>query len=332
MESGEKETPADCARRGDSREIAPLETSPTGCVKGCRNVPNDETSIDPAQVVACLETLIGRENVSEAYVRFRIKLHRAQNAVCQELTGRSPGPSPLAFALKKTDRKPVVDADTMPLDRGLLAKLLADLFDALSGPDHRSEDIARLSAAATDDPDLLEELARAAAFGPERELLESLSARLEASADGLVFFGRVLAAPFVTEAVRRLKQRFVQPPEPSGHCGWCGSPPGLAKLRRDDGRRILFCSLCGQNWQFARLSCPFCEQEDGLECLSIDTIDRCSIETCGRCRNYLKTVDERKLPQDEPFIPLVHAVATLHLDLIAQREECQRAMPYAAIR
>ncbi len=292
---------------------------------------NDETSIDPARVVACLQTLIGRENVPEAYVRFRIKLLRAQSAVCQELTGRPPGPSPLASALKRTDRKPVVDADTMPLDRSLLAKLLADLFDALGGPDHRSEDLARLSAAATLDSDLLEELARAAAFGPEGELLASLSSRLEASTDGLVFFGRVLAAPFVTEAARRLKQRIEQPPEPSGHCGWCGSPPGLAKLRRDDGRRILFCSLCGQNWQFARLSCPFCRQEGALECLWVDTIDRCSIEDCNRCRNYLKTVDERKLPEDEPFIPLVHAVATLDLDLIAQREGCQRAMPYAAI-
>jgi formate dehydrogenase maturation protein FdhE len=293
---------------------------------------NDESSIDPARVLAGLETLIGRENVSEAYVRFRIELLRAQDAALQGLAMRSRGPSPLAFATKRTDRNSAVDMSTMPLDRTLLARLLADLFDALGGPDHRSEDLARLSAASMDDPDLLEELARAAAFGPEAEYLESLSSRLEASTDGLVFFGCVLAAPFVTEAVRRLKRHRVEPPEPSGHCGWCGSPPGLAKLRRDDGRRVLFCSLCGQNWPFARLSCPFCQREDALERLRVDTGDRCSIDACSRCRNYLKTVDERNLPAAEPLIPLVQAVATLHLDLVAEREGYQRAMPYAAMQ
>ena len=55
------------------------------------------------------------------------------------------------------------------------------------------------------------------------------------------------------------------------------------------------------------------------------------IETCEKCKRYIKVLDERRLALDEETIMLVADVATLHLDLLAEREGYKRRMPYTAL-
>jgi FdhE protein len=104
----------------------------------------------------------------------------------------------------------------------------------------------------------------------------------------------------------------------------------LAKLRREDGRRILYCGLCGTSWESTRLACPWCGTPDreALNLLRLSEGDPRWIETCESCRGYIKTVDERKLPFGETIIPVVEETATLHLDLLAEREGYIRRLPY----
>jgi len=194
------------------------------------------------------------------------------------------------------------------------------------------DDLSRLSAAADDDSRLLEQLARQAAFGGDMGALEKLSDRLGVALEPLLFYGRMLAAPFVSVAVEPLEQTGLPPPRSSACCPYCGSPPGLATLEREDGKRVLCCSLCGEDWEFARLECPFCGNQGELDVLSVDGDDPYSIESCSTCKGYLKTVDRRKLPEDHPVVPLVETIATLYLDLIAETEGCSRGLPYAALR
>jgi formate dehydrogenase maturation protein FdhE len=52
------------------------------------------------------------------------------------------------------------------------------------------------------------------------------------------------------------------------------------------------------------------------------------IETCEACRGYVKIVDERKLPEGERVLAVVEEAATLHLDLLAEREGYVRRVPY----
>ena len=52
------------------------------------------------------------------------------------------------------------------------------------------------------------------------------------------------------------------------------------------------------------------------------------VETCEGCKGYIKTVDERKLPEDETVLSVVEEAATLHLDLLAEREGYIRRVPY----
>lgn len=291
----------------------------------------ENTSLfEPANIIRSLDKLLSQERVSGDYIRFRKDLFMAQRSVYDVLARSAPS---WAANLEKRSRS--IKPGDVPFDRGLLSKLLEDLSTALRKAARSRGDLTRLSVAAADRPGLLEELARKAAFGPDHESLAVLSDSLGSDHEALLFFGRVLGAPFVTEGVRRLKQRCTEAPKAFGDCPWCGSPPGLAKLKREQhekGKRVMFCSLCAETWELARLRCPFCASQQGLGVLSVELDDPCTVETCDRCKGYLKTVDERKMPKDQAVIPLVATTASLHFDLIAEKEGYTIGLPYAALQ
>jgi formate dehydrogenase accessory protein FdhE len=295
------------------------------------------------EALARLEALTGQSHVSEAYIRFRIDLLKAQRAVRQALAGAgspSSPPRPGGEATagqggeRSTQPQPALRPDVVLFDPGLLRSLFSAICTSAAQHGRQTEDIQRLAAAAKDRPPLLEELARKAAFGPDMESLESLARQLNMVVDALLFVGRALAAPFVAEGVRRIATRpggVTGTTEAPGRCGMCGSPPAIATLRREDGRRILTCGLCGTGWEFTRLACPCCGTRDreALSLLRVAEADPRWIETCDACMGYIKTVDERKLPVGETIIPVVEETATLSLDLLAEKEGYIRRLPYA---
>ncbi|HUW82409.1 MAG TPA: formate dehydrogenase accessory protein FdhE [Phycisphaerae bacterium] len=296
---------------------------------------------EPDRTLAQLEALIGRDYVSTEYVRFRIDLLKGQWAVRQAFAQASSagGKQDRTQGTDDTHRVQaalVLDEAALALDPRMLASLFEAICPAIRKDDRQSADVQTLLAAVEKKPALLGELVRNSAFAPDGEHLVLLSERVGASVEALLFFGRALAAPLLTE----LASRTARKPEsdtsssgPPGCCGLCGSPPGMAKLRRDDGKRILHCSLCDGAWAFSRLECPFCgNREHGtLSYLRANETDPWWVETCEKCKQYIKVVDDRRLALDEETIMLVEDVATLHLDLLAEREGYKRRMPYTAL-
>jgi FdhE protein len=98
----------------------------------------------------------------------------------------------------------------------------------------------------------------------------------------------------------------------------------MAKLRREDGKRILECSLCNTQWVFKRLRCPFCGNEDA-DTLGFFFVEEATyrVDKCDKCKRYIKTVDERKKPEGGLRALLVEDVATLYLDMLAAKEGYQ---------
>jgi formate dehydrogenase accessory protein FdhE len=285
-----------------------------------------EGSVD--EIVVRLEALIGEPHVSEAYVRFRLDLLRAQRDVRRRLEegGVPAAPCPLLTA-----RPPLRPGD-VPFPAALLDALLHALQGAAAVHGQATEDLRRLGAAAAADPAMLPALAETAAFGADPDGMDSLARRLGIYVDALLFVGRVLAAPCVAAAVAvRTGDPAGNPKEVEPHrCGACGSAPSVARLRRADGRRILTCGLCGSEWETARLACACCGTREGvhLGVLRLTDADARWVETCEACKGYIKTVDERRLPEGERVFPVVEEAATLHLDLLAEREGYIRRVPY----
>lgn len=103
------------------------------------------------------------------------------------------------------------------------------------------------------------------------------------------------------------------------YCYVCGSPPDMAVLRGDGGKRYLYCRLCDTEWWYARLKCPFCSNEDAekLVSLSLESDPASMIHACTACNRYLKVFDARL--HDDLFLEL-EDLRTAHLDELARTE------------
>lgn len=106
-----------------------------------------------------------------------------------------------------------------------------------------------------------------------------------------------------------------------GYCPICGKEPKIGEIRRDeDGKRYLFCHQCGYKWNFRRIKCPFCgnEEQHSLAYFAVEGEERYHVDVCNKCRRYIKTVE---LPKSAEEINLdVEDIATLHLDMLAYEE------------
>jgi len=145
-------------------------------------------------------------------------------------------------------------------------------------------------------------------------------ALLDSQADGFdparQFFARAYLQPVAGYLARDSE---VQISGYSGSvCPVCGARPQLSVLRPegDGGKRSLVCSRCTTEWEFRRVLCPNCAEEDPakLPRFSADEFPHVRVEACDTCKRYLKSVD---LTINGLAVPLVDEIAAASLDLWA---------------
>jgi len=102
-----------------------------------------------------------------------------------------------------------------------------------------------------------------------------------------------------------------------GYCPLCGSKPFMGVLKGEEGKRYLICERCSSEWLFTRVKCPYCGNEDQKKLsyfvVEDDEVNR--VETCEKCRKYIKIIDLRKINYSISYY--IENIATLHLDMIA---------------
>ena len=104
-----------------------------------------------------------------------------------------------------------------------------------------------------------------------------------------------------------------------GFCPFCGGGAGMGEIR-EEGRRFLHCPLCGTEWEYPRMKCPYCQNEDQekLTYFQVEGEMGNRVDICLACRHYWKTVDSREM--EGPLDFEVEDYLTLHLDHLAQEE------------
>jgi FdhE protein len=111
-------------------------------------------------------------------------------------------------------------------------------------------------------------------------------------------------------------------------CPLCGSKPLVGALRPegDGGKRSLICSLCAMEWEYGRIACAACHEEDPhkLAVYSAKEFDYMRVEACETCRRYIKTVD---LTKNGHAVPVVDELAFIPLDLWAAEHGYQKIYP-----
>jgi FdhE protein len=163
------------------------------------------------------------------------------------------------------------------------------------------------------------ELARKPAGEMQRLLAEywEKGGRFEPALDELAAFcARAFLQPYAESLADAIE---LPPPSISrGSCPLCDGLPQLGILRPegDGARRSLLCAFCSAEWEYRRILCPSCGEEDEKKlCVyAAKEFDYLRVEACDFCKTYIVTVD---LSKDGRAVPVVDELAALPLSLWA---------------
>jgi len=130
------------------------------------------------------------------------------------------------------------------------------------------------------------------------------------------FFARAPLQPFAES----LAGRGDPDTEATGsNCPFCNARPvaGILRGEGEGAKRSLLCSLCATEWQYRRVVCPNCGQEDKdqLPVYLATGLDYVRVDACDACKTYIKSVD---LTKNGHAVPVVDELAALPLALWAE--------------
>jgi FdhE protein len=167
-----------------------------------------------------------------------------------------------------------------------------------------------------------------AAFGAEhlhsaeaqRELLHACWEDPAGNDSGCIeaarFYARVLLQPYAEHLASRGR---IDVEATEAACPFCSARPvaGVLRGEGDGAKRWLLCSLCSTEWQFRRVICPNCgeQDKDRLPVYTAAEFDHVRVEACDRCNTYIKSVD---LTRDGRAVPVVDELATVALNVWAE--------------
>jgi formate dehydrogenase accessory protein FdhE len=130
-----------------------------------------------------------------------------------------------------------------------------------------------------------------------------------------------LARAFLQPYAEWLRSRTDAPRRNSSsdaRCPFCTRKAGLGVLRQqgEGGRRSLICSFCLAEWDFRRIVCPSCgeEQNGRLPVYTAEEFDYIRVECCDTCKTYLKAIN---LTRNGLAEPIVDELVSAPLDLWA---------------
>src|ERR1019366_9239855 len=161
----------------------------------------------------------------------------------------------------------------------------------------------------------------------QREMLRSFLLSTDPNeAESNHFFARVLLQPQAERLAATLQTQSAD--SSASVCPVCGARPQVAVLRPegDGGKRFLVCSFCSTEWEFRRILCPMCGEQDHkkLPRYSVEDMPSVRVEACDTCKYYLKSVD---MTVDGLATPLVDEVATAALDVWAMERGFNKISP-----
>ncbi|MDI6704252.1 MAG: formate dehydrogenase accessory protein FdhE [bacterium] len=270
-----------------------------------------------------LEDLKDLEYVSKDHISLYKELIKVQFEEKNSLDKEEIFPSINKRSANKRIEKglPLVTLNEVKLQKGHLKSLFDKICQVILNHDGKEKEIMRLVEAEKDNRLNLKDLIRyTVSF--DLEYFNLLSEKVGIPKNTILFIAVNLTRPFFELIASRLKGKVRDDLWLRGFCPVCGREPFMAALRREEGKRILQCALCGMTWSFNRLKCPFCNNEEqrSLRFFFVEDESPYRIDVCDRCKRYIKTVDERKLSEDKDVILSIEDIATIYLDILAEKE------------
>lgn len=227
----------------------------------------------------------------------------------------------------KNDKQPLIQPDNLALPIDLVRKVIIKVTEELKAvvADNKKQGLEDFAQSIENNDLNMDELLNSF-FSQKSENKEVDSSPNTAGISFDLFFQIMLFTlrPFFswlkekTQNEEQTEQNWRQ-----NTCPVCGAMPELSRLTHEEGRRILFCWLCSNEWRFERFTCLYCgeSQAESQKYFVVENRPY-RVDICQDCGRYLKVIDERRLPEMKADMLnwLINDLGTDHLDSLAQEE------------
>ena len=221
--------------------------------------------------------------------------------------------------IKVKEGFPLFWREDLPLDLKAASSLFKRLLEHLSSKKRKDKEaLEKASSKAQAHPDWVTNLI--AAFLSRDEItMKSMAKEVDLEPMVIKFFTHMSLRPSLNILKESAGERIDKDGWKYGYCPLCGSYPDMAYLG-DQGKRFLHCELCGYEWYYPRLKCPFCENDQPKELgyFVSEEEEGFRVDFCKKCNRYIKTLDMRVIGQPAPLE--LENLITLHLDMLAHEQ------------
>jgi len=221
--------------------------------------------------------------------------------------------------IQRQEGFPLFSREDLPVDLTAASDLLKRFLEHLSQA--KRDDANGLKKAleqAVEDKDWSANLFRLILKQDEKGLAD-MAAAVDLDPSVLLFLGKTALRPSLNILRDTVQESVDKNLWDQGYCPLCGSQPDMACFERN-GKRSLHCELCGEEWPYPRIKCPFCNTEDQekLGYFEPEEEEGFRVYFCRECRRYIKTIDKKVFEEAAPLE--LENLTTLHLDLLANEK------------
>ncbi len=225
----------------------------------------------------------------------------------------------LVCDIKAKEGFPLFSREDLPLDLKAASTLFYRLLKYLASRNRRDKGaLEEALTKAQTDPNWTRGVIRAFLSSDEMAIA-SIAEEANLEPVVLKFVTHMALRPSLNTLKESCSERVQRHGWDHGCCPLCGSSPDVAYFN-EDGKRFLHCELCGYEWYYSRLRCPFCENNEPKELGYFVTEDEegFRVDFCKKCNCYIKTLDKRVIVS---LVPLeLQNLVTLHLDMLAHEQ------------
>jgi FdhE protein len=221
--------------------------------------------------------------------------------------------------IKRKEGFPMFSAESLPIDLKVASSLFQNLLEHLSSKKRKDRDGLRKALNQVQTDSQWFEGIIDVFFAGNKEAFFETAKEVDMEPAVLRFLIYMALKPCLNALKESAKEKIEKNSWQYGYCPLCGSYPDMAYLD-EQGTRFLHCQLCGYEWRYPRLKCPFCENEKSkkLGYFKGDQEEGFRVDFCKKCNHYVKTLDMRVVGQPAPLE--LESLATLHLDMLAQEQ------------
>lgn len=221
--------------------------------------------------------------------------------------------------IKAKEGFPLFSREDLPLDLEATSSLFQRLLGHLSSKKRKDKEaLEKALNKVRTDPDWVKNVIAAFLSGDETTIFNMAE---EVNLDPMVlgFLSHMALRPSLSALKESVGERIQKGSWDYGYCPLCGSSPDVSYLD-DQGKRFLHCELCGYEWYYQRLKCPFCENSKPKELgyFVSEEEEGLRVDFCKKCNRYIKTLDMRVI--DSPAPLELENLITLHLDMLAHEQ------------